>query len=67
MQIRGQIRRGTIPGRFGTGILQPDGSISKKHPQIAGFSNVNVTSGGGKYKVLSPMKLGPFFIIENVS
>jgi len=63
-KIRGQIRCGTIPYRFGPGILHPDGSISKRYPQISRFSNINITSGGDKYKVLSPMKLGPFVVIE---
>lgn len=61
---RGSVRCGSIPGRFGSGNLQPDGTISKKHPQLPGFTNINVSSGGGRFKMLSPMKLGPFNVIE---
>ena len=61
---RGQVRCGTLPGRFGPGIQHSDGSISKKHPVIPGFTNINVTSASARYKYLSPMKLGPFNIVE---
>lgn len=62
--MSGQIRCGTLPGRFGPGILQPDGTVSKKWPVIPGFANVNVTSGSRNYSFLSPMKLGPFIYKE---
>lgn len=60
---RGEVRVGKIPDRFGLPILQPDGTFSHKHPVIPGFTNINVSSGG-KYKALSPMKLGPFTLKE---
>lgn len=37
---------------------------SKEHPKIPGYVNINVTSGNSKWKSLSPMKLGPFHLIE---
>jgi hypothetical protein len=62
--LKGQVRCGKIPDRFGQGQLQPDGTTSKVHPNIPGFANINVSSGGGQYKVLSPMKLGPLAVYE---
>jgi hypothetical protein len=44
--------------------LQPDGTISKKWPTIEGHNNVNVCSNGTAYRNLSPMKIGPFVVIE---
>lgn len=40
---------------------------SKKHPVIEGYDNVNVTSGNqGRWGALSPMKLGPFYLVEQL-
>lgn len=36
---------------------------NKKHPTLPGFVNINVTSGG-PWKALSPMKIGPFSLVE---
>jgi len=53
------IRVGQLPNRFGEG--------DKKHPRIPDFENINVTSSSrGIYSKLSPMKLGPFKIIEKI-
>lgn len=61
----GDIRCGTLPFfRAKEGVLQPDGTVSKKWPTIPGYTNVNVCSNGTTYKNLSPMKLGPFNLIE---
>lgn len=39
---------------------------NKKHPVIPNYSNINVTSGtNSKWKALSPMKLGPFYLREH--
>lgn len=37
---------------------------SKEHPKLPGYENVNVTSGNSRWKALSPMKLGPFHLVE---
>lgn len=39
---------------------------SKEHPRLAGYTNVNATSGNAQWKELSPMKLGPFPLMEQV-
>jgi hypothetical protein len=38
---------------------------NKKHPVLPGYLNVNVTSGSSHWSPLSPMKLGPFQVIES--
>lgn len=40
------------------------GPEPKTHPVIAGYMNINATSGNAKWKGLSPMKLGPFDLQE---
>ena len=40
------------------------GPEPKTHPVIAGYMNINATSGNAKWKGLSPMKLGPFDLRE---
>jgi len=37
----------------------------KTHPTIPGYTNINATSGNIRWKGLSPMKLGPFNLIEH--
>lgn len=37
----------------------------KTHPVIQGYININATSGNVKWRGLSPMKLGPFYLREN--
>lgn len=38
----------------------------KTHPKIPGYVNINATSGNKRWGGLSPMKLGPLNIIENL-
>lgn len=37
----------------------------KTHPVIQGYVNINATSGNARWKGLSPMKLGPFYLREH--
>jgi len=54
------VRVGKIPNRFGEG--------DKTHPRIPGYENINVTSASRSiFLNLSPMKLGPFTIIEPIN
>lgn len=62
--ISRDVRCGKLPHFRGEGILHPDGTRSKKWPIIEGYHNVNVCSNGTTYKVLSPMLIGPFEVIE---
>lgn len=39
---------------------------NKKHPVIAGYININATSGSSRWSQLSPMKLGPFDLVESL-
>lgn len=39
--------------------------LDKTHPVIPGYTNINATSGNARWKGLSPMKLGPFYLREH--
>lgn len=39
----------------------------KKHPVVSGFMNINATSGNSRWSGLSPMKLGPFTVVEKLA
>lgn len=67
VSIRGDVRCGKLPHFRGAGILHPDGTVSKKHPVLPGYTNINVSTAGTTYKALSPMLLGPLTAVEKKS
>lgn len=58
------VRCGKLPHFRGEGIVQPDGTVSKKWPHIPNYTNINVCSNGKGHRALSPMLVGPFLVIE---
>lgn len=56
--ITDQIRCGKLPFFRGSG--------DKHHPTIPGFMNVNISSSSPRWNSLSPMKLGPFYVSEEM-
>lgn len=61
---KGDVRCGKLPHFRGSGIQHPDGSVTKKWPALPGYTNINVCSNGTAHKNLSPMKVGPFILVE---
>lgn len=57
-----------MPGNMSLGKIRL-GKIRRgqPHPRIPGYTNIIVCSFNSKWGALSPMRLGPFYVVENLS